>query len=674
MGTYPPRECGIATFTQDLLQASQKYLGTDILCKVAALNLTPLDTYVYPKEVEWKIDQNNKKEYINLANELNVASNITGVIIQHEYGIYGGEEGENILSFIQNYQKTISVTLHTVLPNPSPKMKFITDIIISRSNIVIVLTKNSKRILEDIYPNSIGKVYVIPHGIHETKFSGTKRAKKKLKFSKYTTLSTFGLLNRGKGIEYVLKALPAIVKKHPKILYLILGATHPVIIRQEGEKYRLELLDLITKLNLEKHVKFYDQYLSLKDLLVFLKATDIYISTSINPDQAVSGTLSYALGTGRSVISTYFSQAKEVVTEEVGKLVPIKNSKAFKENILKLLEDKKHLLKMHKNAYDQTRPMLWSNVAKQNIEYLKSIDPPPINLNYLQKMTDSFGLFQFGNLDKPDKKHGYTLDDNARALIVICKLKNMNTVPVKKLIKVYLNFIEKCQVLEGSFKNYLSYPDRVPTDQNSKEDIEEATARAIWALSVANKKLPNIKSFNHLRSKAFLIKAGVNVRSNANSLLVALKNKSSKSWVWFEDHLDYNNAILPEGLFIAGKLLKNSLYIKNAKLSLDFLVSKTFTENIYKPSSKFDEQPEEPSAMVQALVTAYKITGDESYKNLAYRAFSWFLGNNSLNLPLYDPATGGCHDGLHPDRVNLNQGAESLVTYLLARLAIEELN
>jgi glycosyltransferase involved in cell wall biosynthesis len=719
MGTYPPRECGIATFNQDLLDSSQQFLGADVSCKVAAMNLFPLDTYIYPPEVEWEIDQDSKKEHRALARKFNEEPLITGVIIQHEYGIYGGIEGENLLSFIEPLKKPIVVTLHTVLPNPSEKMKEVTEKIIRRANIIVVLTQNSKKILEEVYPQSVDKVYVIPHGIHPTPFAGTKSAKRKLKLANKTVLSTFGLLSRGKGIEYVIEALPKLVRIYPSIQYLILGETHPVVRRNEGESYRKELAHLVTKLKLEEHVKFYDQYLSLSDLIKFLKATDVYISTSINPNQAVSGTLSYALGTGRAVISTAFAQAKEIVTEGTGRLVPIKKSESYRLALLELLHDKLNLKKMHKKAYEQTRPMLWSNVAHEYSKLLTQHILPPIDLTHLQKMTDKFGLFQFANLDKPNKIFGYTLDDNARALIVCCQMDNLANKKVESLINIYLKFIESCQQDDGTFINYVDHLDKAATDQNKQEDLEEATARAMLALSeviknkaMGNKSrnlakkmfircLPTVGELSHLRSAAFVICAFSNViagDSKLRSTLVAgirkyaeMLNKqyeknSDKSWLWFETHLSYNNAIMPQALFIAGQITKLSLYTDTAKSTLKFLVEKTFTNNRYMPigqskwykntgeRSHYDQQPEDPASMILALVTAYEITHDVAYRSLAAICFSWYLGNNSLQLPLYNAKNGGCYDGLQPTGANLNQGAESQVSYLLSRLAVEKMN
>jgi len=718
MGTYPPRECGIATFNQDLLNSSQKYLGERVDCRVVALNLFSVDTYVYPPEVEWKIYQNNKSEYIDLASKFNKDPMITGVMIQHEYGIYGGADGVNLLSFVETCKKPIVVTLHTVLAKPSRNMRSVTARIIERANIIVVLTQKSKEILEMVYPKSINKIHVIPHGIHASKFGGTASAKRKLRLENKSILSTFGLLSRGKGIEFVIRALPKIVKSHPDILYLILGETHPVVRRHEGESYRIELEKLVSRLHLESHVKFYDQYLSLGDLLEFLNATDIYISTSCDPNQTVSGTLSYALGAGRAVISTRFTQALEIVTKDTGRLVSVKDSDAYTTALEQMLSDKIALARMHRNAYDMTRPMLWSNVALQYSKLLTQFILPPLNLTHFKQMTDEFGMFQFAALDVPDKKFGYTLDDNARALIASCWLNSSSYDNMDAFITIYLDFIKECQQRDGTFINYLDHGHKTATSQNSSEDLEDATARAVWALSevmcgvgvsVGSKNkardmftlaLPHAKKLGHIRASAFVIKAFANVAGsypeyedelilgickNADYLLGELAVNSARSWHWFDDYLGYNNAIVPEALFIAGNATGNTKYSDGGRTSLSFLIGKTFSNNRYMPightrwykrnqsRSSFDQQPEDPASMILALVTAYKITHDEVYRSLSAICFSWFLGNNSLQLPLYNFVNGGCFDGLHPDRVNLNQGAESLVSYLLARLAVDKL-
>jgi glycosyltransferase involved in cell wall biosynthesis len=719
ISTYPPRECGIATFTQDLFRYSKKALGLGFRLKVAALNLSPLDTHKYSSEVEWEIDQNNKNDYLKLAKTVNSDVNISGVILQHEYGIFGGVDGEKILYFMQYCKKPIIVTLHTALPTPSPKMKDVTEKIIELASNVIVLTQSSKEIIENLYPNSRSKIFIIPHGIHPTVFSSQEEFKAKLELKNHIILSTFGLLSRGKGIEYAINALPEVIKKYPSVLYLILGETHPVIRREEGEKYRLELAKLVTKLGLKKHVKFYDQYLSLPDLLEFLQATDIYVSTSINPNQAVSGTLSYALGAGRAVISTEFAQAKEIITPDIGRLVPIKDSPALTSALLDLLSDKEKLKIMAGNAYDKTRVMLWSNVAQKYTNLLIRTIVPPVNLSHLYKMTDNIGLFQFAERAIPNKVFGYTLDDNARALIA-CSwfIEKKYNKKIQSMINIYIKFMQRCQLSDGTFINYIGFDNKLPTKQNEIEDLEDTQSRAMWALvEILNNKplskktkrlakkmfllfLKGQPKFNHLRSKAFAIKSFVlakeilpqnqetfirYIKEYADSLIETLSKNSFKSWFWFEKELNYNNALLSESLILAGKCLKNSLYIDKGLKSLNFLISKTFSADMYMPigsrwyrnnekRNQYDQQPEDPASMILALLSAYENTHNEEYKNLAKKCFSWFLGNNSLNIPLYDKETGGCYDGLHPDRVNLNQGAESLISYLMSNYSVSNLH
>ncbi len=634
------------------------------------------------------------------------------MILQHEYGIFGGLEGDKILHFMNACSKPILTTLHTVLPHPKDKMKEVTEQIITLSRVIVVLTNQSKKLLEEVYPCAIGKVSVIPHGIHPTVFETPKKYKEKLELEDRIVLSTFGLLSRGKGIEYIIKSLPEVIKKYPSVLYLVLGETHPVIRRNEGEKYRIKLIRLVNKLGLQKHVRFYDQYLSLPDLFTFLKATDIYIASSTNPHQAVSGTLSYALGAGCAVVSTQFAQAKEIVTPDIGRLVAIRKAGAFSLALLDLLSDKKRLLDMRLHAYEKTRYMLWSNVAEKYISLLKTTFLPSLKLDHLLRMTDEFGLFQFAHGTLPHKDFGYTLDDNARALIVSTWLfKNSPSKELESLREVYFNFIKLCFQKDGTFINYIDYKSKVATQQNQKEDLSDARGRALWALaeiisseqmsaqiqSEAKKifvlALKKSADFIHLRTQAFVIKASALalttmhdnkpellalIRSYSNSLISAYKANSDSKWEWFENRLSYNNALLPEALLIASTTVKSSECAEIALKTLHFLIDKTFTPQFYQPignelwhtkdqeKSLHDQQPEDPGAMILALKRAFMFTKKIEYEILLKQCFSWFMGNNSLGVPLYDSQTGGCSDGLHINRASINQGAESLISYLMS--------
>jgi glycosyltransferase involved in cell wall biosynthesis len=716
IGTYPPRECGIATFTQDLVRACKKQSGKKIIPLVAASDVSHLDTHVYPKEVKWRIAQNKRSDWLDFTQDVNSDKNIVGVIVQHEYGIYGGRHGEHILSFLESCRKPVVVTLHTVLPDPPPHMRQVTKRIVVAADSLIVLTTHARTLLESLYPAAIGKVYVIPHGVHQVPFVTPSKMQRKLGLQKRIVLSTFGLLSRGKGIEYVLRSLPAVAAKHPTLLYLIIGETHPVVRRQEGESYRRELSELVVELHLQKHVKFYDRYMSLDELLSFLQATDVYISSSINPDQAVSGTLSYAMGTGRAVVSTQFPQACELVNASTGRLVPIKNSRAITQALQIILEERDALKEMHKAAYEVTRPMLWERVAQQYIELLTRIVLPPITITHLEKMTDTFGLFQFAQSSEPDPRFGYTLDDNARALIVcswIVRLRYHHPA-LTSLTEIYFQFIERCFERDGKVINYLASETKTPTSQNEQEDLEESRARGLWALAeiMGNRHLSSAfrqrakelfsrsfpYSFTHLRPHALYIKACIRasrvlirirkqlrneVEKSTAYMITKLETVGTGSWYWFEDTLSNNNGVLSESLWLAGSFLQNQTYVDMAERSLQFLIKKTFMTNQYLPigqsqwyrkghvRSMYDQQPEDPTSMILALTTAYKLSGRIRYQNLAHKCFSWFLGNNTQGIALYDPTTGACFDGLTPSGVNKNCGAESLVSYLLARLALQ---
>ncbi|HWA51839.1 MAG TPA: glycosyltransferase [Patescibacteria group bacterium] len=716
LSTYPPRKCGIATFTQDLVHSIEKLTGPTVECKIAALNLSESDAYEYPKEVYWQLIQTQKEDFSEFAETINNDDSVSAVVIQHEYGIYGGEFGDNLLAFTSKCKKPISITFHTVIPDPPYKMQNVTSELIDHATRIVVLTETSRQIIESIYQNAIGKVVIIPHGIHPVSFSAPGHFKNKLMYTNKTLLTTFGLLSRSKGIEYVIKAMPKVVKQFPDVVYLILGETHPVVRLQEGESYRNELYELVDKLHLKKHVKFYDKYFSVDDLLTFLKATDIYISTSLAPNQAVSGTFSYALGTGRAVVSTDFAQAKEYLHKDLGEIVPMKNPQAYADAIIKLLSQKKKLYTIHRRAYNATRNMVWSNVA---LEYLKNLDVsiiPEINLKHLIDMTDDFGMFQFAKGKEADSEFGYTLDDNARAAVACSLLikKGQKRIVTKELAK-YIKFIEHC--IEGDkLLNYIDYPEHMATEQNNLEDLQDTYARTLWALSevITNEKIPaNIRrdankiwkkislkaiDVTHLRSRAFTIKALCNIvngnknhpfteiiKKHAEHMVNAFYDKTSEHWHWFEHELTYSNAIIPESLLLAGCLLDNREFLEVGEKALGFLIKHTFINDLYFPIGQngwfkkrkarahFDQQPEDPASMVLALTTAWRCLKDPKYSHLAFQCFSWFLGNNMLGYSMYDYTDGSSFDAITPSGVNHNQGAESLLSYLLARLKIEEI-
>lgn len=738
ISTFPPRQCGIATFTTDLTDAVDQMFGPLIESKIVALNLNEISRFNYSNKVIAEINQPCKDDYVKVAEKLNKIKEVKLINIQHEFGIYGGEYGSHILLFLEKIQKPVVTTFHSVLPSPDEKMRIVVQNIIKHSKGIIVMTNNAKKNLERDYELKHKQIQVIPHGIHQAPYKTNSNAKLSFGFSNKLILSTFGFLSSGKGIEYVIEALPPVVKKFPNIIFLVVGVTHPVILEQEGENYRNFLIKKVYKLNLIKHVLFYNTYFDLNKLLKLLSATDVYLSTSLNPNQTVSGTLSYALGSGLPIISTAFAQAKEDITDEVGILIDFKNPQAFTNAIIKLLSDDQLRLQLGKNAYFRTRYMTWQNVALACFKFFSQLTPelnigqkkiPPIKLTHIIKLTDDFGIIQFAKLTDPDISSGYTIDDNARALIVAAlHYKKFGTALSLKLVSIYLNFIYQAAKPDGYFNNYVNASRADDKQRNIKEHSEDPSARTLYALAQVStiKEIPkrlrkkahslfehslqkNIV-FSSPRAIAFYIKAlnCLLLRWKEPKTLAALKyycerlmtlyeKSRSQNWEWFEHYLTYSNAILPEALALGYTITNEKKFLEVSEKTLNFLIEHTFSKkschdadgwcdknNIYIPIGQsgwfskggtrqyFDQQPEDVAATVEALNTIFKITNKKYYRELSHRAFNWFFGYNILGQVVYDRTTGGCYDGIGKKFINLNQGAESTIVYLLARLSFEE--
>ncbi len=730
VSTFPPRECGIATFTQDLMDSFDELYNPREEAKIVAMNLDTTSQYSYDKKkVIFEIPQPDEESYLKAAAYLNSLDQVTLVNVQHEFGIFGGSYGNYLIHFLRELKKPVVMTFHTVLPGPNKELR---DTVIALNNHVrsiTVMTDSSKAILVKDYGIDAQKITVIPHGIHPTIFTDTTKAKHDLGHSKHLTIATFGLLGRGKGVEYGIEAMAEVVKKFPSAVYLIIGATHPVVVKNEGEVYRNSLVQKVHKLGLEHNVFFYDKYLEVHELLHFLEATDIYLALSQDPNQAVSGTLSYALGSGKPVVSTSFAQAREDVTDQVGILVDFKNVKQIAAAIITLLSDNEKRHKMAKSAYFRTRGRTWRNVVLGYMaEYIRIVPAlgevekniPKIKLSHILKMTDSFGMLQFARLTEPDPASGYTTDDNARALIALvtyfekCAEKS-NEKKILSVIETYIAFLEFVEVPGDGFHNYVDFERTIPHDQHVRENLETTSARALYALAkvAAASKLPKelrdraaVLFENHLemskemtspRSIAYVIKALVawsavhpskkielDVEELAEKLVAMYEANSDATWKWFEDILAYSNGVMPDALVDAYLLLKKEKYLTVARQSLDFLVAYSFEENVCVPvgqngwlkrgsqKQRYDQQPEEVAILVFVLKSMYRITGEGHYNKMRRNALNWFLGNNTLRQIVYNQSTGGCYDGVGEKEINLNQGAESTVMYLLARLSFEE--
>ncbi|MBI5079473.1 glycosyltransferase [Candidatus Wolfebacteria bacterium] len=718
LGSYPPRECGIATFTADLVNALNKKFNPVVKTRVIAINDQPTSIYHYNNNVVHQITATELEHYVALAREINKREDVRLVNIQHEFGIFGGDWGDYLLPFLQAVEKPIIITFHSVLSDPDEKLRNVVRSVVNQARVAVVMNKLSQEILENNYEISKSKIALIPHGIPQVPFEPSDKFKQDLGLENRMVLSTFGMLGPGKGIEHVIRALPKVVKKFPNVIYLVIGATHPNVRKEEGEEYRNFLIREVEKLKLDNNVKFYNKYLTLEEIIQYLKATDVYVSSNVDLGQSVSGTLSYAMGCGRPIISTATAYAKWIIDETNGILVKPKNHSEISAALINILSDSKYMKSMSAAAYEKSRQMIWPNVATQYFNLYKkhaSIETeekklPEIKFDHLARLTDDFGIIHHAKYSKPAKRYGYSLDDNARALLACNRYYRINPdESIMNLMKIYLRFMKFTAKPSGYFSNIVSFG----RHRDSTKD-DDVLGRAIWALGYAsasdflseeiraeaeklfNKAVKPVLRFKSPRSIAFALmglyfylkrhpKKSLEAvfKKLANRQLAFYENFASPEWQWFEDKLTYSNSRLPESLFYAYDFTNDKKYLKVAEKTLNFLSKITFLRNYYAPigqngwyfrnkqRSYFDQQPEDAASMAETKVAAYKITKDKKYLEDAFRAFQWFLGKNNLNQMVYDEATGGCHDGVGQYAMNLNQGAESTISYLLARLTLE---
>jgi len=708
VGNYSPRICGIATFNTDLCDKDKEYH--------------------YPHRVEFTLQQTQQKDYFEAANFIN-ASNADVVCIQHEYGIYGGWDGIYILSLISSLSVPVVVILHTVLKNPTPNQKKIISEMAQRASYLIVMSNLAVTLLQEVYSVPAEKIKTLYHGTPDFTSLDNNHYKKRFQVEGKQTLLTFGLLSPNKGIETVLKALPKIVKEFPQLIYVVLGKTHPNVVKEYGEKYRTSLVALVDDLGLQDHVIFNNRFVSLEELYAWLMAADIYITPYLNEAQIVSGTLSYAIGAGNAIISTPYWYAKEILADGRGRLIDFGDSEALASSLRELLSDKKKLKLLREKTYKFGRQMRWEKISEKYLEIFKQtvstatkkslslktpallFRVPPFELGHLKRLTDDTGLIQHAKYIVPDRHTGYCLDDNSRALMLCAwAFFLLRDEEAKELVSTYFSFTHFMQNPDGHFRNFLDYQ-RHFLDETGSDD---AFGRAFWALgyiiwrpprnayrSMAyecfQKALPHVPKLN-LRGKALAMLGLVSylrcyqgdesvtakLRECADYLVSLYEKVSDDNWQWFEDIICYDNGIMPMALFQTYSILREEKYLTVAKKTLEFL-EKNITHNDhlsivgssgwYKRGgvkAKYDQQPIDATAMVLAYQSAYRVTEDKEYLKKMKQAFGWFLGENDMGMSLYDHETKGCADGLLPEGVSLNQGGESTVSFLMALLAMIE--
>jgi glycosyltransferase involved in cell wall biosynthesis len=725
VGTYGPRRCGLATFTADLavaVAASNERVSSVVLAVTE-----PAGQYQYAAEVKFEIRQNVKADYARAAEFVNY-SNVRLVCIQHEYGIFGGDDGGYILDFIQALRVPAIVTLHTVLKHPTENQAAIVRKMSERCARLIVMSQIAKELLATSYRVRGSKVRVIPHGIPVLDERCDQRAlKAKFGVAGRRLLLTFGLLSRNKGIETVIRALPAVVRVFPDVIYFVVGATHPVVVRHEGEAYRTLLEREAERLGVRDHVVFRGQFVANDELRQYLQATDVFVSPYLNEAQVTSGALSYAMGAGAAVVSTPYWHAQELLAAGRGRLFPFNDHEALSNTLLELFSSPADLQRVRGAAFTFARSMAWPRVGDAYFEAMSTIvraatlEPtalpaaqplavsslPELCLDHLLRMTDDTGIIQHAAYSVPARRTGYCVDDNARALIVAVRADRIHGgADTRALVTRYLSYLHGSQQPDGSFRNFMSY-ERVLDSALASDDC---IGRAIWALGITasiaadhgcrllaremlTRALPHARELGP-RGSAQVILGIVSLLAVepgaaeerrmlddlVAKLLDAYRANATDDWRWFESTLTYDNAILPYALLAAYSVTGERLALRDARESLEFLegicfegdqlelVGNTGWHSSGGEKASADEQAIDATALVLAFSCAYTVTKDRHYLRRMREAFAWFLGANRLGVPLYDFATGGCHDGIGMSHVNKNQGAESTICFLLALL------
>ncbi len=732
ISTYPPRKCGIATFCNDLLTSMRTVYGNidnngeQSNFEVVALN-NGTATYSYGSEVTFHIRDQYRNDYQRAADFIN-HSPVDAVSVQHEYGIFGGEDGNYINYLLSGLKKPAISTLHTVLEEPSAGQRQTLMRICEQSVYVVVMAQAAVDILKRVYRVPEEKILLIPHGAPDVPFLDSSYYKDQFQAEGRKVLLTFGLLSPSKGLEYAIEAMDKVVDIHPDALYLILGATHPEVKRRHGEEYRHSLEKMVRDRGLENNVSFYNQYVSLERLVQFLVATDVYITPYLSREQITSGTLAYALACGKAIVSTPYIYAEELLAEDRGRLVPFKNSDALAEELIELLSDEGLRNRMRKASYQYGRQMIWREVARSYasafenarfnfsesfVQTVQSADVtdrailPEVNLNHLQALTDDTGLFQHAIYNIPDRSHGYCTDDNARALITaVMNWRLFKDETINPLLKTYMSFLYNAyNEKHGRMRNFLSF------DRRWLEDIgsEDSHGRTLWALGYTVthppgdemlglstrlfKELikapltftsPRAWAFATLGANYYLRRFGGDTRVReimstlSEKLLDLFQKVADDEWYWCENIVTYDNARISQALIVAGSYMEHDEMFVTGLKSLQWLIDiQTSTEGGHLSivgnegwyrregdKARFDQQTVDAAALVDATYQAFVLTGEESWLRKMEWAFNWFFGNNDVRQSLYDFSSGGCYDGIQPGGINQNQGAESLVSML----------
>ncbi|HXB41866.1 MAG TPA: glycosyltransferase [Bacteroidia bacterium] len=718
---YPPDESGVSAYSRDLLKVLSKKFSNSFSLKVCAIE-TVTKKHKYPSEVKYLLNPACVESYTELANLINGTDQTCLVILQYESAIFENKE-QYLIQFLSSLTKPVATVIHSITSTPTAYIKETVQQIASMSDAIVVMTDYSGNVLISEYDLRKNKIIVIPYGTHLVKHMDKDLLKNKYGLKNRKVLSTFGFLNSAKNIEITLDALPYIIKTSPDVMFLIIGKTHSSVLAEEGETYRSKLETKVIELELQNNVRFINYYLPLDSLLEYLQLTDIYLFTSNDTSKVLNETLSYAMSCGCSIISTPVPYASEILSGNSGILVNFENPKMLSETISRLLFDERLRKNISMAALRKTAKVAWENIAIQYVALYKKLindkitlnyNLPEINFSHFQKMTTSFGMLQLADMNQPDINSGYTLNNNAMALITQCRRYELDRHESDiEYIKIYFNFIKHCLQSEGYFLNYVDYKGSF-TLQNNTCNLADANGKAIWALgylvsmrnilptelteaadAIIRQVLFKINTLHSTRAMAFTIKGlyyyniekksgeiSAIIKGLANRLVQMYKRTSEKGWEWFESYMAYNNGVLPEALLYAYSATGEYLYKDIAKTSFDFLLLHNFNSDNSlvsrnqktlntEEASRQQMQPLDLSYTILALGSFYDQFNSGEYLQKMENAFNWFLGNNHLNKVIYNPCTGGCYDSVDERGADLNQSSASTINYLLSRLTME---
>jgi glycosyltransferase involved in cell wall biosynthesis len=731
LSTSIPKKCGIATFTNDLATSISKEMG-GYPYRVLALTDSDIE-YSYPTQVAFEIRKNEIRDYARASEFLN-GSSAQVISIQHEFGIIGGEAGSHLSVLLNYIRKPIVTTCHTILKDPPREYREAFESVLEHSDRVVTMSPTGVQMLQTFYGVPEKKIALVHHGAPDVPFVDPNFYKDQFGVEGRIVLLTFGLLSPNKGIESALEALPKVVERYPDLIYIILGATHPEVKRIDGEKYRLSLERKVWDLGLGDHVVFRNHFVELQELVEYICSCDIYLTPYLAREQITSGTLAYALSSGKAIVSTPYWYAKDLLANHRGVLFEFGDTKGLSEALTDLIEDSLTRNRIRKNAYAYGRQMVWREVARRYVELFQDVlgeredkevrevwktqifpqaTLPEIRLDHLMELSDDVGLLQHASFGIPDRDHGYSADDVGRGLAALMGYYNqIKDVTILSTIRTYVSFLKHAQTDTGHFHNFMSYERRFI----DSEGTDDTLGRVIWGLgtvvrwgpnqrmrdlaqNMMERAAPRVEQLESPRAKAYAVLgfhhlldryAGASrfrwlLEKLSDDLVASFKVHKTHDWHWFEDSLTYGNSKLPEALLRAYQDTEKQELLDVAIEALDFLTHVQWNEVYFElignrgwytkdgKKATFGQQPIDAAYLVEAYVAAYQVTGQENYLIHTYHAFEWFLGRNRINEALYDFADGSVADGIDSSGLSANQGAESVVCFLLALTRLYEL-